>query len=242
MKCRLCQKERDLCKSHIIPEFLYCRTYDDKHRYVALKQGKDQPQYIQKGFYEHLLCLECERLLDGRYESYFARLWYRSKPLPNSTNRKLINYNGLDYARFKLFHLSILWRASVSSLDLFSMISLGTHEDIIRNMLLTADPKTQSDYQILGAVMLQPASTKILHDLIVSPTAQTIDGVPVYMFTFGGCVWYYVLATRPTRFSKVALKSHGQLTLGVVDLRAITTVITHLQDFMRHYAETSSAP
>ncbi len=162
MKCKLCLLERDLRKSHIIPEFLYRPAYDEKHRYAALRQDKNGLDLIQKGFYEPLLCADCEQLL-GRYESYFAHLWYRSSQrLPLSTRREFIHLTGLDYGRFKLFHLSILWRASVSSRGEFSTASLGSHENEIRNMLLIANPKTQSDYPITGVVILKPSSRRIV--------------------------------------------------------------------------------
>jgi hypothetical protein len=48
--------------------------------------------------------------------------------------------NGLDYAMFKLFHLSVLWRAGVSTREEFRNVKLGSHEDVIRQMLLRDDP------------------------------------------------------------------------------------------------------
>jgi hypothetical protein len=38
---------------------------------------------------------------------------------------------GLDYSTFKLFHLSVLWRASVSSGPDFASVRLGVHEERI---------------------------------------------------------------------------------------------------------------
>jgi len=32
---------------------------------------------------------------------------------------------GIDYAPFKLFLMSVLWRASVSTLEFFKLVSLG---------------------------------------------------------------------------------------------------------------------
>jgi hypothetical protein len=46
-KCRLCQNERELCFSHIIPEFMYLPTYDKNHRAVKIPKGKNK--YEQKG-------------------------------------------------------------------------------------------------------------------------------------------------------------------------------------------------
>jgi hypothetical protein len=230
MKCQLCLRERDLCNSHIISEFLYRPLYDDIHRFAALKPNMNRPKLIQKGFREYLLCSECEGVL-GKYESYFAMLWYQSsKRLPASTRRNSCYFKGLDYTRFKLFHLSILWRASVSSLDGFFHAFLGPHEDTIRSMLLTADPKTQSDYPIAGSVVLKPGSRKIFHGLIMPPSASTIDGVQICMSVFGGCVWQYAVGTIPTFLSRLTLKDDGRLTMPVIDAQTNETIRTFLQD------------
>lgn len=41
---------------------------------------------------------------------------------------KLVHLTGLEYSPFKLFALSVLWRAGVSSLKDFEQVSLGPHE------------------------------------------------------------------------------------------------------------------
>ena len=61
MNCALCLREAALCRSHIIPEFLYEPIYDDKHRLKLLSVIPEQPTtYKQKGIWEKLLCEACE--------------------------------------------------------------------------------------------------------------------------------------------------------------------------------------
>ncbi|HKZ87221.1 MAG TPA: hypothetical protein VJ793_26650 [Anaerolineae bacterium] len=215
-----------LRKSHIIPEFLYKRVYRDGPRQAAIVgEGKDFPEIIQKGLREPLLCDECEGKIQ-KYEDYFAKLWYEDviTYLPPSTKQEVITYRIPDYAQFKLFHLSILWRASVASEDFWSMVSLGEHEETIRKMLKTADPKSESDYPITGKVILRPGSKKIYHDLLIAPTVETGGGVTVYVFAFGGCMWRYLLSTnRSTYLNALPLKyygDYGEMKLPVVDARS----------------------
>jgi len=44
-----------------------------------------------------------------RFEDYFKRAWYKLRP--NLVERPAVLVKGLDYTLFKLFYLSILWRA-----------------------------------------------------------------------------------------------------------------------------------
>jgi len=48
MVCRLCQKEKPLVQSHVIPEFLYRPLYDEKHRAVEAKLVPRGFNYLQK--------------------------------------------------------------------------------------------------------------------------------------------------------------------------------------------------
>jgi len=81
MKCKLCQSSTDLMSSHIIPEFVYRPSYDNIHRAIHLKANPQKRNYLQKGLREQLLCKSCEQRF-SRYESYFAKEWYKKGLLP----------------------------------------------------------------------------------------------------------------------------------------------------------------
>ena len=140
-----------LVRSHIVPEFLYKPHYDDKHR--ALLFGKRDAPYttVQKGLRERLLCEECEARLQV-FEDYFARYWFRRTPLPDRVVASEVVLRDIDYAQFKLFLLSVVWRASVS--DTAPDMSLGPHEETIRNMLINVDPGPKQQYPIFAAVIV----------------------------------------------------------------------------------------
>src|SRR5580700_1257902 len=139
--CRLCKSPGVLRRSHILPEFLYRPLYDEKHRFFVVTAGIDGQRYAQRGFTEELLCDRCEQQL-SRYEKYAAEVM--SGRLKHHYRRRgsRITINDIDYARFKLFQQSILWRASVSSLEFFRLVALGPHEERLRNMLLFEEPGT----------------------------------------------------------------------------------------------------
>lgn len=202
MLCKLCLQDKLLCNSHIIPEFFYEREelYDDKHRYFRLSLDPTVPDMPeQKGRREYLLCTDCEDLLNQRYERYarqvlYDKRHYHSQPTPEG--ELLTN---LDYARFKLFQLSILWRASVSSLPDFSNVQLGLHEERIRQMLLAGDPGTLHEY---GCLMLNPETeTEAEHYAILRPETLEHGGYTGVLFMFGGLLWIYVVSDQLQYFN-----------------------------------------
>src|SRR5687767_3804605 len=111
MPCALCQLKKPLRQSHIVPEFMYKPLYDSLHRFqgLSLDVYEDQ-QTHQKGLREELLCDDCEQLLANKYENYAAASFYR--PAVQAMKQSPIGFTmpRLDYHRFKLFLLSLLWR------------------------------------------------------------------------------------------------------------------------------------
>ncbi len=229
MKCKLCLQERKICKSHIIPEFLYKQGYDENGQMYVLKKANFKPKNLQhnQDVYEKLLCAECDgKLLNEKYEKYFHKLWYLDKTLPTITTSAFLEIPNLDYAPFKLFHLSILWRASISSLAPFAMVSLGDEqEERIRQMLLNGDPGQPNDYQIFGALFLSRGTNKVLDGFIAAPTRQEYQGLQIYQFIFGGCAWHYVIGDQSIEdFLPVSLSASGSLRLRVRDIGNLASI------------------
>ena len=74
MICILCQQEKRLCDSHIIPEFAYADIYDDKHRAVTFSPiAPDERKFEQKGVRDKLLCTDCEGFINDHFEIPFLK-------------------------------------------------------------------------------------------------------------------------------------------------------------------------
>lgn len=145
MRCALCLKDAELCRSHVIPEFLYESLYDEKHRLHVLSVLPDQPNWReQKGLRERLLCEACEQLLSP-WERYASLVLKGGVPLAYRREGNVVFISGLDYRQFKLFQLSVLWRAGISSLPFFSKVKLGKHAETLRKCLLTGNPGSLND-------------------------------------------------------------------------------------------------
>ncbi len=219
IQCRLCGSKSPLRDSHILPEFVYRPTYDSTHTAILFEPDRNRRGRRQKGFTERLLCGECEKLL-GTWETYFADVWFhptrQRRPAALPGDRAIIS--DLDYARFKLFHLSLIWRSGVSTRPAFGGVRLGGQEPQLRNRLLASEPGDPAGYPFFG-IALRDSSTNGFQDkLLMTPRVARVRGHWVYIILFGGVLWHYYISSHagpgnvPYLFDRT-----GTLTLLVQD-------------------------
>jgi len=214
MKCRLCQNDRDLCNSHIVPEFLYSKLYNDQHKLMGITgQGNKGWKLLQKGIREHLFCSDCEKHLNESYEKPFLQQWTIDFPLPAQMNKDSIHSATYDYKSFKLFHLSILFRSSVSSLPTFHEVNLGMHEERIRKMLISENPGKDWEYPIIAFAVLN-GRRDVEKRLISCPISGRFEGHIAYGQIYGGAMWWILVSShRNDLFCRSGLQSSGQITI-----------------------------
>lgn len=204
--CRLCQEDRKLLNSHIIPEWAYKTMYDEKHRFFQISSDTERGKTDRfKGEYEHLLCQDCENST-AKWDDY-ARAVIFSKPgektygLMTSGIEGAVQIENVDYKLFKLFQLSLLWRASVTKREFFSRVCLGPQENRIREMLVAEDP---GNPEMFGCVMLafMISSKELLHELITRPVPFYANSHKWYKFLFAGCGWIFVASSHRKQFKQ----------------------------------------
>ena len=202
--CKLCEKERELRNSHILPEFMYQNLYDAKpRRFYTLKvdldnSEKSKKKIEQKGIREYLLCGECEVLL-SRYENYAAETIYaknkgnKAEIVKSSQTDDLqyftYEYKGFSYKEFKIFLLSILWRIIISK----SFNTPDIESELVEKLriaILEENPLDSDDFgcllqvikykkgQIAGGFILDPFLTKNENSTVMN---ILIDG---FMYSF----------------------------------------------------------
>jgi hypothetical protein len=196
--CKLCQRSETLRFSHIVPEFCYKPLYDGKHRAVMLDADTNHRSYVQKGIREYLLCDSCEARLN-KLEVYFKKFWYDGPAIPSRTRPGAFIIRGFDYAAFKLFHLSILWRASVSSLPEFDSVNLGPHEEVLRCTLLSADPGPEDRYPFYAIAMLDDGGA-VQYGMVSKPHRSRLGFSTAYYMNYAGCDWYFIVNPSPRHF------------------------------------------
>lgn len=219
--CRLCLQPNPLSRSHIIPEFLYRKAHGDDNSTYAVDRRKMKGRFIQKGLHERLFCAECEQnRLNRPYEDYFEKIWYKSSPLPQFILGKSVSTESLDYRRFKLFHLSILWRTSIASDFAFRQTRLGPFEERLRAMILAGDPGERWDFPIWGNVLISLPEAEVRHDVLTSPVAQRLDGSRKYSAVYAGCEWSFFVSKNapPQEIQPFCLNTNGSIVLPVKDI------------------------
>ncbi len=216
--CRLCLQPAALRNSHIIPEFLYQPGYDKKHRLIKLEIDVPKKQFLQKGLREALFCDSCEQLLNKNYEEPFLKVWQQTLPRPANNPEYLIK--NLPYREFKLFLLSVLWRAGVATRKPFLKVNLGDkHEAKIRSMLWNHDPGKPMEYPILCEILINPDNRMPIEGTVMSPVSKRVEGQRSYTFIFGGCAWRYVVSSHPIKnLSRRILSASGALPAKVISI------------------------
>lgn len=176
---------------------MYNNTYDEKHRAIKVTSIKGEKEsYIQKGEREYLLCRECETLF-CKYESYSARIIKSIPTLQRDRSGEFLKTLSVDYKKFKLFQMSILWRASISQSPLFASVKLGKQEERLRRMLLDSNPGRSHNF---GCLMVIIQNTKQLKHIIWVPVKDDIEGKICYRFQIGELFWYFFITSFPKEY------------------------------------------
>lgn len=213
--CRLCLKEDvDLRRSHILSEFLYEEVYDEQHRTVGVDpRPEKKDRVLQKGIREQLLCGECEGRL-SKWEVYAAGVM---RHLPSTANCKpgdLVWQRGLDYAKFKLFQMSLLWRSSIAEGATFAEVDLGPHTEKLRQMLFAENPGKPWEYGCIIAALRESESWK---GIVKFPGKLRLEGHNAYHLVVKGLVWFFIVSNHAEKLSgqRSFLSERGDLPIHV---------------------------
>ncbi len=106
--CRLCNKNCNLIKSHIIPKFIF-KWQKESSATGQIRMGSNPNKRVQDGIKTHLLCIECEQRFN-EWETKFASIAFH--PLVEGKCNK-ISY---DFWLLK-FSVSLSWRILIYSLE-----------------------------------------------------------------------------------------------------------------------------
>ncbi len=192
--CALCLEDAELRRSHVIPEFLYEALYDEKHRLQVLSVLPDKGNWReQKGLREPLLCDCCEQRL-AVWERYASLLLKGGAPATYRTEGRVVFLSELEYVPFRLFQLSVLWRAGVSSLPFFENVRLGPHAERLRELLVAGETGPPGRYccVMFGLKHEREAFT----GLIMQPGKLRLNGQVAYRFVFGGLLWAFYVSNQ----------------------------------------------
>jgi hypothetical protein len=221
--CKLCQKPAKLKNSHVIPEFCYGPIYDEKHRFkIVGNVPSTRRTNLQKGLREYLLCGACEQKI-GDWETYVSRIFHGIDQVSGSRTGDTIVFEGLQYAPMKLFLLSLLWRAGVSTLPVFRETNVGEHDPILRKMLLAADPGPPELYSChICSVTLRGYRLGALY----GPQPCYINDVLAFRMLVGGFLLIYFVSAEPlhSEITSRFLTCSGSLVVEEKEIHQIPTL------------------
>ncbi len=182
--CKLCDQPKKLHKSHIVPEFCYETLYNDKHKFIQLSTNPDDRTISRpKGLYDHLLCGDCEARVKV-FEDYFKE-FINDESLPTETKDGLIEIQGVDSDKLKLFIISVIWRYHVSKFS--ADFDLGPYAKTMKEMIWNSDPGPWHRFGFLWVqgVYLPDSFSKS----ILMPVNKKVESHRVVFMVLLGVFW-----------------------------------------------------
>lgn len=164
-----------------------------------------------------MLCEACEEQF-GNYEKYMKEALYCGRHgIDIQFYPTKVEIHGLDYRKAKYYYLSVMWRMSVSSLPFFSSVSLGPHENKIREILKNELDSPPEIYP-MGAVW-PTVEGQFRVDRILEPGKIKIGPHYSYRFIMGGILYFFMTNKSAIQHEFVGelLPATGVWTIPVID-------------------------
>jgi hypothetical protein len=227
--CQLCLGDDKILvkQSHIIPAFMYNGLFDENHTMLCarLKNHDRPPQKSQTGYWDkNILCKECENLHLGELDRYASSVIFGGvgvknvgmHPVQEPGKLRVLKVSNLDF-KFKIFILSVLWRAHISKHSFFKNIDLGDEAEKLRKVIRPGSELSTQNYSvnIFGIIGKEGGPVKFILEPFYrpSPTGNLavfyINGF-LYLINIGVNQFYQ-------RYEKYALASTGSLTIPLLE-------------------------
>lgn len=200
-ECRLCKKHKKLINSHIVPEGFYENMYDEKKRVYSSSESRNEFDILQKGYREFLLCSECDGgIIGNRYDKYGTEVIRDRLHIEYLEDDEKEIWLGLDYNKFKIFLLSILWRSHIAQKN-YTGITLDdkTASMIVDSIRSGIAPK-EEEIPIMAYSLKDPHDENDKCDgIITNGNTYSRMGLSsnskTSVIIFGGYAWNFVIPT-----------------------------------------------
>ena len=235
-KCKLCNSDKELKDSHSIPNAMFHRILKANNGSAITFQddAKSRVRRSSDSWSEYLLCADCERFLNEEYEQYSISVLRNAlNSVAISKHKSGVTFESLDGERFQLFLISIMWRAAVSSLEVYSKVELRqrwaeeirdgllNHRKIRANLVETRisrlHDKTQNGY-----------TSEELKNILVSPFLRRHEKSISYCFLLEGFFVEFLLPgseLKDGNESGMIRPNKGVLLIPYIDIFNIPEVV-----------------
>lgn len=222
-KCPLCKKEAVLKESHVIPKTFFRRLKKVKNQAIQTDLQYNTPFYkTQDSWSEKLLCSDCEQKI-GKYDAYIASFTYNPQRvgiLVDKNNSKFRVYQNIDYKKFRLFQLSLLYRAALSNHVAYQHIKLFPKDlEKIRKAIISEKPINNSKFGCIMILLWNYDKDEPFNHTIAVPKKSMLLKKEIIRFVFGGFAWEFHLPKLNGNFKiyKSFLKKAGTLKVLIID-------------------------
>lgn len=212
--CKLCNEYKYLAKeSHILPKFCYKHLKSANNKFTHFRSNEKSPISNRPNVeYEgNIFCLDCENRLLGGLDDYGSKiinnngfnkkLKFEIHETPENSFFVLKDSSGYDYKKFKLFLLSILWRAGISSRTAFAGVDLDSIVKAdLKKMILNNDPGEEYEYPC--GILLPPTLALLrgtknfnphITGFVIAPVPMVMNDVPAYQFIIMGTQYIFYI-------------------------------------------------
>jgi hypothetical protein len=225
--CLLCDEKKPLIEAHIIREFFYKNLglYEpDKKGQGRIHTAtifKDEVTFNKKGipigiYDKNILCESCDNFINQEYENYSKQLLFNNSVQLVSIINGVTTFTNIDYVKFKLFVLSIFWRASISERKEFNKMKFPNDtENLIKGMIKNKDAGSPNEFPIILYYLYAP---DMLPGIITDIKSINNNGVLSHAFIAGGMLFYLYLKESevPDSLVKATFKAYGELNISTI--------------------------
>jgi hypothetical protein len=188
--CRFCRTEQRAIEAHIIPEGFFRALRDDSGRPLELRTNTPgvPPKRAPIGVYDStILCAVCDNRFspwDQHAQDIMLRDFSESTAISHDDGSVLgWTIPIFDYKLLKLFFVSLLWRASVSTQKFYERVDPRPFNETMRRMILTEDPGDPETFSVTLGRFADPRYRAIL-----DPHRERYSGTNFVRFYLGGFV------------------------------------------------------
>ncbi|MBH0036051.1 hypothetical protein I6F43_15470 [Pseudoalteromonas sp. NZS71_1] len=194
---------------------------------------------------EPLLCKNCEQFLSANYEQYGTRLFKNPNGVTKKENH--IEFANFEYEKYYLYLLSILWRASVSTLDEYSEVWLPSElsnilKSCLKNKTVQINKSLRIDNFFRVSVFRLVDSTGTLTDQVIKGILTTIIGTKnsigetEFYFAVDGFLIKYTFTVGKSELDARTSKNIGQLDNSTV-LKVLKKEVTDFPELTQLFKE-----
>jgi hypothetical protein len=167
MVCRFCGVERALIKAHIVPEAFFRALHDGSGvPQLHTNTPGAYPKRAPVGVYDKsILCRECDNRFspwDNHAQQVLLRDFAETLAIFHEGTKIGWRIDRFDYRLFRLFFISLLWRASISTHQYYRRVSVGPFENKLRQMITDREPGAAETFGINLAKFDAPGYTGML--------------------------------------------------------------------------------